>query len=159
PVAVFGLCWAVTRPDGRRALGGLAVLLVVAHCAVYSYKTHYRDRYEDDSAFLRDVRTAAQPDRPLLVAQDAHPLEGFWVLFYLAERARLLHNLTYWRDERIAGPEVYVVARAGDQAALTAYGSPEVVLQSRHTRGETSSAERLTLFLVRLDDRLQRRPA
>ena len=63
------------------------------------------------------------------------------------------------RDERIAGPEAYVVARARDQAALGAYGTPEVLLQSRHTRGEASPADRWTLFLVRLDDHLERRSA
>jgi 4-amino-4-deoxy-L-arabinose transferase-like glycosyltransferase len=159
PAAVFGLCWSATRPDGRLALGGLLTLLVPLYCAGYSYKTHCYDRYEDDSEFVREVRTAARPGQPLLVNQDAHPLEGFWLLFYLDERAHLLHNLTFLRDERIAGPEVCVVARARDKAALAAFGTARVLLQSRHTRGETSPADRWTLFLVRLDDHLQRRPA
>src|SRR5581483_1180355 len=142
------LAWAVTRADGRVALGGVMIFLVGLNCVLYSYKTHCYDRYEDDSAFVRGVRSTARPDRPLLVNQDRHPLEGFWLLFYLDERARLLHNLTYLRDESIPGPEVYVVARARDEAALAAYGTSEVVLQSRHTRGEESPADRWTLFLV-----------
>jgi 4-amino-4-deoxy-L-arabinose transferase len=159
PVAISALAWAVTRADGPVALGGVMIFLVGLNCVLYSYKTHCYDRYEDDSAFVHGVRGAARPDRPLLVNQDRHPLEGFWLLFYLDERARLLHNLTYLRDESIPGPEVYVVARARDEAALAAYGKSEVVLQSRHTRGEESPADRWTLFLVRLDEHLERRPA
>jgi 4-amino-4-deoxy-L-arabinose transferase-like glycosyltransferase len=133
-------------------------LVVVGYCVLWSYKTHYYNRYRDDQAFLEQTRRLVPADEPILVNHDDHTLEGFRALFYLGRNARLLHNFTYLLSDQITQRCVYVLARGKHAAALARYGSAQVVLQSRHTRGETSQGDRWTLFSLRFRDDLQRRP-
>jgi hypothetical protein len=131
---------------------------VVGYCLYWSDKTHFYDRYRDDQAFLEQTRRLVPHDQPILVNHDDHTLEGFRALFYLGSNARLLHNFTYLLSDQIKQRSVYVLARGKHAAVLARYGSAEVVLQSRHTRGETSQDDRWTLFSLRFRDDLQRRP-
>src|SRR5262249_6741931 len=133
-------------------------LVVVGYCVIWTCKTHYCWPYRDDQAFLEQTHRLVPPDQPILVNHDDHTLEGFRALFYLGGNARLLHNFTYLLSDQITQRCVYVLARGKHLADLGRYGSAEVVLQSRHTRGETSQGDRWTLFSLRFRDALQRRP-
>jgi hypothetical protein len=132
---------------------------VAVYWGGYTLKSRYGNDYVEDLAFLDAVRTAAPADRPLLFNFDAErPLETFHVLFYGDRRIRMLRNLTFLLDDRIRDSEVYVIARAEDGPELKKYGHTDVVLQSAGTRGEVSPAERRTLYRVRFDEHLARRP-
>jgi 4-amino-4-deoxy-L-arabinose transferase-like glycosyltransferase len=160
PAFVFGLCWAVAQRNGRVAVGGVFGLLVAFYGAAYTYQTHWWDVYRDDNAFLRQARALVGADQPYFINFDAdRPLETFQLLFYNDARVVMLHNLSFLRDERIQAPVVYLLARAKDAARLAKYGQAEVVLQSEHTKGETSPGERRALFRLRFDEHLQRKPA
>jgi 4-amino-4-deoxy-L-arabinose transferase-like glycosyltransferase len=159
PFLVFGMCWAVGQRDGRLAMGSLFGILAVVYGLLYAYQTNYLDGYGDDSDFLRQVRGLVTPDRPLYINfDDLYPLETFHLLFY-TDGAKLLHNLTFLLDEHIDRKEVYVLARAAEGTYLSTFGKAQMVLQSRHTRGERSPADRRTLFLLRFRDGLARVPA
>jgi 4-amino-4-deoxy-L-arabinose transferase-like glycosyltransferase len=157
PVAVFMLHWGLTRPNGRTALVTVGGLLVGLYCLLYSYKTHYLDRYEDDTAFVLEAREMV-PDK-ILVNYDDHTLEGFRILFYLRHDAALLHNFTYLLDQHITQREVYIIARGKHEELLAQLGSARVLLQSKHTRGESWPGDRWTLFALRFRDDLTRLPA
>jgi 4-amino-4-deoxy-L-arabinose transferase-like glycosyltransferase len=159
PVGVFALHWGIMRQSGKLALAAVFTVLTAMYCGQYSYKTHYMDRYADDTTFLEQTRALVPADRTIFVNYDQHTLEGFRTLFYLDSNASLLHNLTYLRDEKIKDTEVYVLARGRNLADLSAYGAVKTVLQSKHTRGEASPDDRWTLFFLRFRDDLVRRPA
>jgi 4-amino-4-deoxy-L-arabinose transferase-like glycosyltransferase len=158
PVCVWVLHHGLTRPTARAAMATVFPLLTVCYCLGWSYKTHCYDRYRDDQEFLRQTRLLVPHDQPILVNHDDNTLEGFRALFYLDTNARLLHNFTYLRSDQITQPEVYVLARGKHAAELARYGSARMVLQSRSTRGEKSSGDRWTLFVLRFREDLQRRP-
>lgn len=159
PIGVFMLHWGMTRASGRLAFTAVFAALTALYCGVYSYKTHYMDRYADDTVFLEQTRALVPSDHTILVNYDDHTLEGFRTLFYLESNAKLLHNFTYLIDEQIRDREVYVVARGKHLEDLSRYGAVQSVLQSRHTRGESYPGDRWTLFLLRFRDDLVRRPA
>jgi hypothetical protein len=133
-------------------------VIVVGECLGYAYQTEFLNSYADDSAFLHEAAKRTPAGQPVLVANDAHPLNASWFLFYLHGRGRLLHNLTFLRADDLPGPEVFVIARTSCHAALADYGTTELVLQSRKTRGEQSVDDRWALFRVRLRPDLQRLP-
>jgi 4-amino-4-deoxy-L-arabinose transferase-like glycosyltransferase len=157
PIAVFLLHWGLVQPQARTAFVTVGGVLVALHCLLYSYKTHYLDRYQDDTAFLLQARKMVPGE--ILVNYDDHTLEGFRVLFYLRRNAALLHNFTYLLDQQITDREVYIVARAKHEELLTKLGSAQVLLQSKHTRGESWPGDRWTLFALRFRDDLARLPA
>jgi 4-amino-4-deoxy-L-arabinose transferase-like glycosyltransferase len=144
--SVFGLCWAITRLDGRVAFGTLFALLAAIYGGFYTYQTKYLDSYREDTAFLHQARALTR-DRPFYINFDElYPLETFHLLFYSDEHTVLLHNLTFLLDRHIQESEVYVLCRASEGAYLANLGRAELVLQSRHTRGERSPADRRSLF-------------
>jgi 4-amino-4-deoxy-L-arabinose transferase-like glycosyltransferase len=158
PPVVGFTWWATTRPNGRLACAALFGLALTAHCLAGSYRTHCWETHRDDIAFLHAVRRHNEHNRelPLFVLADLHPLNASWVLFYLGEPAHLLHNVTFLRDDRVGTEEVLVVAHAFEEASLKEYGTPHIVLQSRRSHGETSPADRWTLFRLRFHNRLVR---
>jgi hypothetical protein len=158
PAGAAAFWWACTRSNARLAVTTLSILLIACHWLTYDFEKRYMDRYREDSAFVKAVRrqAAESPDCPLLVAGDAHPLNGSWLLFYLGDGARLLHNLSFLRGENLPRGEVLLVARAGDAAALEEFGTARVVLESRSTRGESSPADRYALFRLRFRKDLAR---
>lgn len=159
PIFVYCLNWSLTRTDGRQALTSFFTLLTVTYCASYSYKTHEYDRYYHDTAFVKRVRIIVPAEESILVHYDPHVLEAFRTLFYLDDNAKLLHNWTYLRSDRIRESEIYVIGRGHEEAELAKYGTPKVVLQSKQTRGESSPQDRWTLFRLRFHDHLTRVPA
>lgn len=143
----------------RRAwlAGATTFALAVGVCwALHAAPRFKDDRYAGDRELMRRVADDVPPDAPLLVLDDWGPLDASWSLFYLDGRARLLHNVTFLRDERLGGPEVYVVARRLRAEALAAFGACELVRQSEASRGEPSPDYRLGLYRVRLT--VPRRP-
>lgn len=149
PLAVLGISWAITRRDARVAVGTLFGLLAAVYIGFYLYQTKYLDSYRDDTAFLNQA-CALTRDKPFYINFDElYPLETFHLLFYSDDHAVLLHNLTFLLDQRIHAPEVYVLCRAGEGAYLSTLGRAELVLQSRHTRGERTPDDRRALFRLR----------
>ena len=79
--------------------------------------------------------------------------------------AKLLHNLTFLRDEKITAPEVYVITREWDEPRLATLGKTEIVLQSIKSRpsGRAKKAkptnERFTLYRLTFRPDLVRYPA
>jgi 4-amino-4-deoxy-L-arabinose transferase-like glycosyltransferase len=158
PCVVFAACWSATRRRGRLAFAGFFALVVAVNCLAYTHRSLYLDSYVADRAFVEEVKAAAEPRTPLLVVFDEHPLNSSWLLYYLGENARLLHNLTFLRDDRIAAPEAFVVCRQRDESALTEYGVAERVAQSAKARGELSPGDRWTLYRLRFHPHLARMP-
>jgi hypothetical protein len=157
PILVLGFSWVVSRRDGRLAAATVFALLAVCYGLFYTYQTNYLNSYRDDMDLLRQVRARVKPDEPLFINFDGlYLLETFHLLYYSDEHAVLLHNLTFLLDERIKQKEVYVLARAFDSAYLSSLGSAEVVLQSKHTKGERLPADRRTLFHLCFRDDLPR---
>jgi 4-amino-4-deoxy-L-arabinose transferase-like glycosyltransferase len=160
PALVYGMARAMTQRNGRVAFGSVFALLVATYWGTYAYKSRYANTYAEDLAFLENVRTAAPADRPLFLNFDAErPLETFHMLFYGDRRLRLLRNLTFVLDDRLTDQEVYLLARARDLPELTKYGRTDVVLQSEHSRGETSPSERRTLYRLRFYEHVARKSA
>jgi hypothetical protein len=118
------------------------------------------DRYGDDLAFLRTVPNYVAPDQPLMVAYDERgELETFWVLFYSRPGGTLLHKPADLEKQRNNHREVYVLGRAYDGPNFAEYGETEVLLESRHTRFESTPTERRTLFRVRFNEAATQTPA
>lgn len=159
PVYAFAVAWAATRRDGRLAAGSLFALVAAFYFLLWGYHTRYLNQYREEREFLHAVEARLDADRPLYVHFDTlHPLETFWLLYYSDDRAVLLHNATFLRDERIRHKEVYVLARGYERPELEQLGTAEVVLESHSARGLRSWDDRRTLFRVRFRDDLERCP-
>lgn len=149
-VFTFALSWSMTRARGGIALGGIFACLVAFYWMSFVYQARCLDRYGDDLAFLRRVPEYVSPEQPLMVAYDERgELETFWVLFYSRPGGILLHKPADLPKQQAAHQEIYVLGRAYDGPKFAEYGTTEVILQSRHTRFESTPAERRTLFRVR----------
>jgi 4-amino-4-deoxy-L-arabinose transferase-like glycosyltransferase len=156
-VATAGWTFATHR-DGRVAFVGLAAVIVVAHTAAGLHRTAYLDRYDDDRAFLAEVKTIVPAEAPLFVLNEPHPLNAAWVLYELGPRAHLLHHPTFLSSDRITAPEAYVVGRRYDRPILAGYGEVTAVAESARTRAESSPMDRYTLYRLRFFPDLQRHP-
>jgi 4-amino-4-deoxy-L-arabinose transferase-like glycosyltransferase len=151
--------WCAAGPRNATVAAAIAfAVVVVGQCLGYAYQAEFQNSYADDSAFLHEAAERTPAGQPVLVVNDSHPLNASWFLFYLHGRGRLLHNLTFLRADDLPGPEVFLIARTSDRAALGDYGAAELLLQSRRTRGEQSADDRWALFRVRLHSDLQRHP-
>jgi 4-amino-4-deoxy-L-arabinose transferase-like glycosyltransferase len=159
PVLVLLGWWVGFHRNARLAgCGGFALVLLLI-TGGFAYKGQYLNRSYEDTVFLHEVRELVGPSEPLFLDPNYEPLSGLRTLFYFDDRLKLLHNLTFLKDERITNREVYVLARYCERAGLEWYGTPTLLLQSAHTRRETSPEERWSLFRLRLRDDLVRRPA
>ena len=92
-----------------------------------------------------------------------HPLNAAWPVYYLGPRTQLLHHITFLSSDRITAPEVYVVARRvvnqqSMESVLANYGEVSRLFESPKTRGESSPADRYTLFRLRFFPDLVRYP-
>jgi hypothetical protein len=99
------------------------------------------------------------PGMPILVDGEDGPLTASWWLHYGHGRLRLLHNLTFLRDDRLDPAEVYVIGRRILAPQMAKYGAAEVVLESRGSRQEYTPEWRYTLFHLQFRPDLERRPA
>jgi hypothetical protein len=145
--------------SGRGAAVCAFAVVVLGTCLGYAYQAEFQNSYADDTVFVREAAARTPAGMPVLVVNDEHPLNASWFLFYLHGRGRLLHNLTFLLCDDLEGPDVYLIARTCDRPALADYGTAEMVLQSRRTRGERSVADRWALFRLRFRQDLQRCPS
>ena len=157
PTVAFLGWWAVGRRDGRQAFIGLCSLIVVVNALAYMHRSAYLDSYSEDSAFVQRVKEKSV-NRPLFVVADSHPLNASWLLFYLDGRPKLLHNVTFLRDDRIVAPEVLLVCRASEASTLQQYGQIVKLDQSVKTRGESGPQDRWAFYSLRFDPKLERYP-
>jgi hypothetical protein len=158
PVAAALAAWLSCNRNGRVAFVGACVGVVAINSFFYIHRARYLDSYEGDEAFVDQVKAIASNDRPLLVICDVHPLTSSWLLYYLGERAQLLHNITFLRDDRLTAPQVYLVCRHEEEAALAEYGVARELARSARTRGEGSAEQRWTLYDLRFHPHLARMP-
>ncbi len=159
PVAVYVGWRAAYHRDARIALGTLCALFVATYWSVYAYRTACWDLYRDDCTFIEQACATVPANKPLLVLDDDQPLNASWLLFYTEQRSTLLHNVTFLAEEHMPGPEVYLIARAKTATALNAFGTYEVLLQSAHSRYETTPEDRYALFRLQFRPGLARTPA
>jgi 4-amino-4-deoxy-L-arabinose transferase-like glycosyltransferase len=118
------------------------------------------DETSADTAFLLQVEKTVPPDHLLTINSDlSGEMDFFRNQFYLRPDARLLHNLTFLRDQDLHQPDVYIITRASDAAKLQTMGTVEQLAQSTHTRRERSPSDRFTLFHLTFSPTLKRYPA
>ena len=155
---------AAPRPSAfwRRGPVALAITLAVLCGGRFLMDLGQRlffDHYKDDRAFLERMCATVPPGQPILVDGRDGALTGSWWLHYGHGRTRLLHNLTFLRDDRLGPSAVYVIARRCVAPALATYGVATAVLESRHSRQEYTPDRRYTLFrLVYRPDLVPHRP-
>lgn len=150
--------WAL----GRRMIGIVAAgfgCIFVLYAAGFAYKGAYLNRSLDDTAFLHEARSRVPLDQPLMINSADEALEGLRMQFYLSDSTYFLHNLSFVRDDRIHGADVFVVTRYNRKPELEKYGTVEPIIKCKHARREASEEERWTLFHVHLRDDLQRKSA
>ena len=135
-------------------------------CLAYCWQqTFLADENGQDTAFLLHVPGKIPDHEPLFIDAATSrqgktgELDFFRSAFYLPAQARLLHNLTFLRDQTIHEARVCVVARAHDFDELSKLGKVRPLDQSLHTRRETSAGDRLALFELQFKPDLQRYPA
>ena len=85
----------------------------------FTLKGRYLHRSSNDTAFLQQVRDTVPPNEPLLVHAYDEALEGLRIMFYCDDNAKVLHNLTYLKDDRLTSNTVYVLARGKFQSENT----------------------------------------
>ena len=158
PVVVCLMWYAAGQRNGRVAAAAFFVLLTAVECLEYAHRVEFLDSYSDDVAFLHEANSLTPPDQNVVVMNDTHPLTAAWFLFYLQGRGQLLHNVTFLQGDNLSA-EIFLISRSSDLPALTQYGTPEMLLQSQHTRGERSPDDRWALFHLRFRSDLKRLPA
>ncbi|MBX7074969.1 MAG: hypothetical protein K1X71_17645 [Pirellulales bacterium] len=149
--------WGLWQSTPRVAAGTLIAAVALGYMAGHVVAGKYFDRYRDDTRFLKQVARTVPADKWLFVNAGMGQLEAFHTLFYLDERTRSLHNLSYLIDDRIQADEVYVVTYVRDEPVLAMFGSAEQVLASSGTWRDGVLDERLTLYRLRFHQRLARK--
>lgn len=146
PTYLAALAWAAGRRDPSHALACVCGIFLMLFGTIHFYRNHCRDGYRDDSLFLQAVREVVPSDRLVLVADTEAPLNASWILYYLKDRAKLLHNLSFLRDNRIADPDVYLLTRGTEEPKLAQYGMYDIVTQSRRSRYCPTPEHRYVLY-------------
>jgi 4-amino-4-deoxy-L-arabinose transferase-like glycosyltransferase len=157
PAAVLAFWWSMSRRNMLHGLIAWFALLVVCHWAGYLHPVLFERRYEDDLAFLEEVRSLTPADSPLLVMDAKGPLDASWLLHHLHGRGRLLHNLSFLRCEPVDSGELYLIARGSQVHFLSRYGVGQLLAQSRHSRYQATPDDRYGLYRLRLHAGLVRR--
>jgi 4-amino-4-deoxy-L-arabinose transferase-like glycosyltransferase len=145
--------------SGRRGgvvMASLLLGMVVAYGWAQSIAAPSSDNTAADMRFLRQVNRLVPSGEPLMINAATYTLDFFRLQFYLPADARLLHNLTFLRDQNITSPQVYVITRARDESALRQLGTVREIVQSEKTRRETSPLDRFTLYKLIFDPHLRR---
>lgn len=158
-VCVWLFYIGLSRRRGGVVMASLLLGMVVGYGWAQSIAAPSSDNTAADMRFLREVNRVVPPDQPLMINAATYTLDFFRLQFYLPADARLLHNLTFLRDQTITAPEVYVVTRARDEVDLRQLGQVQEIAQSEKTRRETSPQDRFTLYKLRFNPGLKRYPA
>jgi hypothetical protein len=157
PVVVVVFSWATAHRRGVVAATGLVSVITLGFVVGHLYAGAYADQCIEDTKFLQSVPGKVPGGQPILVNCDLHCLDECRIQFYLGNRAKALHNLTFLADDRLPS-SVYLISRAEDEAELMKYGAAETISRSSRSRRERSPGHRLTLFHLRLRDDLPRYP-
>ena len=156
---VAGASSGVAKRSGQRVIVSLLIGLVFFSAWGQSILGAADEYKWDDIPLAQRTRSTVPADRPLLI-EAFGSMDFFRFQFYSRRDAKLLHNITFLRDQRITAPEVYVLARSHRRQFIQdEIGDCEVVDQSARSRRETSPDERWTLFRVRFKPDLVRYPA
>jgi hypothetical protein len=142
-------------------LASLMVLLLIGYCFGEAKLAARTDHTIDDTAFLIRCRDEVPGDRPLFIDAKLGPpgnLDFFRVQFYSRSDARLLHNLTFLRDEKITSPVVFVICRSNDRAMLDQLGSTQLIDQSRLSHEQDKIFGPFSLFRLTFLPDLKRYP-
>lgn len=144
--------------NGRRVMAGILIWLVFFNAWAQSVLGTADENQWDDVSLAQRTRSTVPADKPLMI-EASGSLDFFRFQFYSRRDARLIHNITFLRDQRITAPEVYVLARFHRRHFIhNELGDFEVVDRSARSRRETSLEERWTLFRVRFKPDLVRYP-
>ncbi len=126
--------WGFASRRAWAALGGVLIgfLLVGSWFQTMYYTSTARRTAERD--FARRADAMVPKDATLgIVAGSA--LDFFVHQFYTRPEAKLLHNLTWLRDDRLPHDVMYVITRARDEAWIDMeIGAAEKMLESQPTR-------------------------
>ena len=160
-IYVFGV--ALARRNGALSAAAWFVAIALAYCWGQKFTPDY---VVQDTQFLRRVDEIVPANEPLYVNSDlGGEMDFFRNQFYLRPSAKLLHNLSYLRDQTITAPAVWVVTRNSDETKLQTLGEVDVADASKFDRrehGPTSSRsspkDRFTLFHLRFFPDLKRYP-
>jgi 4-amino-4-deoxy-L-arabinose transferase-like glycosyltransferase len=151
--AASGNSWGLN--PGRIAGTVVGVFIL---CAAY---VQIRIAGRDDATvaerrFLQEVEKYAPLDEPIFINSDIGSLGFFRLQFCSPHWPRLLHNLSFLRDQELTNPVVYVITRAKDEPELQRLGETQVVTAADTSRHEQSPGQRFTLFRVVLSPNLRR---
>jgi uncharacterized protein YueI len=129
-VALFYL--GLFHKSGTVIMGTFVAGLAVACCWGQMF---IPDMTTQDTLFLHRVEITLPRDAPLFIDADLHgELDFFRNQFYLRNEAKLLHNLTFLRNEKITSPVVYVITREWNAPKLAGLGTAQIVDQSLQSR-------------------------
>jgi hypothetical protein len=110
---------------GGKTLAVVMTLLLAGYCLGSTFLAARTDHTIDDTAFLRRAAGEEEKNIPLFINAklgDVGNLDFFRIQFYSRADAKLLHNLSYLRDQNITAARVYVITRARDEAKTAAIG-------------------------------------
>jgi hypothetical protein len=135
---------------------------LAGYCLGSTFLAARTDHTIDDTAFLQRAAGEEEKNIPLFINAklgDVGNLDFFRIQFYSRADAKLLHNLSYLRDQNITAARVYVITRARDEAKLRQLGTVIVVDQSIKSHEIPGPQGRFTLFELTFDPNLLRYPA
>jgi hypothetical protein len=155
PCVAYGFSWATAHRRGVVAAAGLLTIVTLGFMGGHLFAAKYADQCIADTVFLQSVPDQVPNDAKVLVNSDSHGMDELRIQFYLGQRGKGLHNLTFLADDRLSST-VYLITRAEHEAELERYGEAEQISQSARSRREKSPKDRLTLYRIRLHDDLPR---
>jgi len=144
----LGVVWVgfgVSRKVAWEATLAFAVTFAIASGFVQLCYFNADPKRLADRAFAQRVEREVPADATLLIAH-REALDFFLLQFYVRPQARLLHNITFVKDDAIGSPVVYVVSRGFDADYLRTVGRVEEVFQADFSRREKNPRWRWTLF-------------
>jgi len=165
PWAMFGSLGLIELSKvlnvGRKSFVTAIIVLLPGFCLGEVFIAPGTDHTVDDTAFLLRCRNEVPADAALFINAKLGPtgnLDFFRTQFYSRPDARLIHNLSFLRDEKITAPVVYVITRQRDENLLAELGSYRRVDQSIKSHDLDTPEGRFTLFCLTFDPHLHRYP-
>jgi 4-amino-4-deoxy-L-arabinose transferase-like glycosyltransferase len=158
PAGCAAVWLASCQADAMRAM---AVLLAAA-VLLYWGKEHpewvQQRGHRADLALLEEAKKLTPANCPVLVLDTWGPLDPSWSMYHLMGRGRMLHNITFLRDDRLPEGDLYVLSRPMHVQAAGQLGRVEELARSSFSRGEKEPSQRLILYRIRLFPHVARLP-
>lgn len=160
PLVAGVVSFAIIDKQAWRA-GALAfAILFCCYIGGHFFAAEHIDSNRHDVTFLRSVRQRVETEKlPILIDMSANSFHGMMGLFYMPDDAVLLHNPSFLGAAEITSPEVFVVAMESLKNEIGAWGTVEAIETSRRIPRARTSKDRLTLFRLKFEDGIVRRPA